>query len=68
MPNEPLYITDNDRRVENPEIVKKMQQFEQERLRQAEQREAELLNKCGLMDYIIVGIAALCARRRQKHR
>lgn len=53
MPEEPLDITNPNIRLQTPDIDEKLRQFEEQKMRAAEQREAELLNKTGFIDVFI---------------
>lgn len=53
MPEEPLDITNPNIRLQTPDIDEKLRQFEEQKMRAAEQREAELLNKTGVIDVFI---------------
>lgn len=53
MPEEPLDITNPNIRLQTPDIDEKLRQFKEQKMRAAEQREAELLNKTGFIDVFI---------------
>lgn len=53
MAEEPLNITDPNVRIATPETDEQLRKLEQEKMRAAELREQELLNKVGITDIFI---------------
>ncbi len=67
MPEEPLDITNPNIRLQTPDIDEKLRQFEEQKMRAAEQREAELLNKTGFIDVFIDMIDNIKKRFTKNH-
>lgn len=69
MAEEPLNITDPNVRIATPETDEQLRKLEQEKMRAAELREQELLNKVGITDifiYAAIKIKSLFTTRRVK--
>ncbi len=69
MAEEPLNITDPNVRIATPETDEQLRKLEQEKMRAAELREQELLNKVGITDIFIdaaIKIKSLFTTRRAK--
>lgn len=68
MKEEPLCITNPSTRIRNNNIYKELKTYEQYKMRLAEQREIELLNKKTLLDDIISLFMLVTKHRKQKSR
>ena len=68
MKEEPLCITNPNTRIRNNNIDKELKAYEQYKMRLAEQREIELLNKKTLLDDIISLFMLVTKHRKQKSR
>lgn len=68
MKEEPLCITNPSTRIRNNNIDKELKAYEQYKMRLAEQREIELLNKKTLLDGIISLFMLVTKHRKQKSR
>lgn len=68
MKEEPLCITNPSTRIRNNNIDKELKAYEQYKMRLAEQREIELLNKKTLLDDIISLFMLVTKHRKQKSR
>lgn len=69
MAEEPLNIIDPNVRIATPETDEQLRKLEQEKMRAAELREQELLNKVGITDIFIdaaIKIKSLFTTRRAK--
>lgn len=69
MAEEPLNIIDPNVRIAMPETDEQLRKLEQEKMRAAELREQELLNKVGITDIFIdaaIKIKSLFTTRRAK--
>lgn len=68
MKEEPLCITNPSTRIRNNNIDKELKAYEQYKMRLAEHREIELLNKKTLLDDIISLFMLVTKHRKQKSR
>lgn len=68
MKEEPLCITNPGTRIRNNNIDKELKTYEQYKMRLAEQREIELLNKKTMLDDIISLFILVTKHRKQKSR
>jgi len=68
MKEEPLCITNPSTRIRNNNIDKELKAYEQYKMRLAEQREIELLNKKTLLDDIISLFMLVTKHQKQKSR